>query len=81
MQVAGAAWWPAMRIMAGVGELVRRTGMVAQVRYSVLGRSKGRVTLCAVCTVHVEIMSVGFLVEPQKEGRWFISGLSSKPLG
>jgi hypothetical protein len=38
--------------------------MVAQVGYSVVGRSRGRVAPCAVCTVHVETMSVGFLVEP-----------------
>jgi hypothetical protein len=31
-------------------------------------RSGGRVTQCAVCTVHVETMSVGFLVEPQNQG-------------
>jgi hypothetical protein len=24
---------------------------------------------------------VGFLVEPQNKGRWFVSGLASKPLG
>jgi hypothetical protein len=36
--------------------------------------------LCAVCTVHVETSSVGFLVEPQNQGRWFVSGLASKPL-
>jgi hypothetical protein len=38
-------------------------------------------TLCAVCTVHKETRSVGFLVEPQNQGRWFVSGLASKPLG
>jgi hypothetical protein len=38
-------------------------------------------TLCAICIVHVETMSVGFLVEPQNQGRRFISGLTSKPLG
>jgi hypothetical protein len=40
-----------------------------------------RVTLCAVCTVHIETRSAGFLVEPQNQGRWFVSGLASKPLG
>jgi hypothetical protein len=39
------------------------------------------VALCAVCTVHVEIRSVGFLIEPQNQGRQFVSGLASKPLG
>jgi hypothetical protein len=54
--------------------------MVAQVGYSVAGRSRGRVALCAVCTVHVEARSVGFLVEPQNQGRRFVSGLASKQL-
>jgi hypothetical protein len=35
---------------------------------------------CAVCTVHVEMRSVGFLVEPQNQGRRFVSRLASKPL-
>jgi hypothetical protein len=47
----------------------------------VAGRSKDRVMPCAVCTVHVETRRVGFLVEPQNKGRWFVSGLASKPLG
>jgi hypothetical protein len=55
--------------------------MVAQVGYSVAGRSRGRVAMCAVCTVHVEMRSTGFLVEPQNQGRRFESGLGSKPLG
>jgi hypothetical protein len=55
--------------------------MVTQVGYSVAGRSIGRVTLCAVCTVHVETRSTGFLIEPQNQGRRFVSGLASKPLG
>jgi hypothetical protein len=55
--------------------------MVAQVGYSMAGRSRGRVTLCAVYTVHVETRSVGFLVEHQNQGRQFVSGLASKPLG
>jgi hypothetical protein len=33
------------------------------------------VTPCEVCTVHVETMSAGFLVEPQNQGRQFVSGL------
>jgi hypothetical protein len=37
--------------------------MVAQVGYSVAGRSRGRVTSCKVCTWHVQTRSVGFLVE------------------
>jgi hypothetical protein len=38
--------------------------MVAQVEYSVARQSRGWVTSCAVCTVHVETRSAGFLVEP-----------------
>jgi hypothetical protein len=55
--------------------------MVAQVRYSMAGRSRGRVAPCAVCTVHVETRSARFLIEPQNQGQRFISGLASKPLG
>jgi hypothetical protein len=55
--------------------------MVSQVRYLVAGRSEGRVTPCAVCTIHVEMRSAGFLVVPQNQGRRFVSGLVSKPLG
>jgi hypothetical protein len=28
----------------------------------------------------VETRSASFLVEPQNQGQWFVSGLSSKPL-
>jgi hypothetical protein len=55
--------------------------MVAQVGYSVTERSRGRVAPCAVYTVHVETRSACFLVEPQNQGRRFVSGLASKPLG
>jgi hypothetical protein len=55
--------------------------VVAQVKYSVAGRSRGRVAPCAVCTWHVETRSAGFLVEPQNQGLRFVSGLASKPLG
>jgi hypothetical protein len=81
VQVAGVAWRVAMRIISGVGDLVQRTGMVAQVGYSVTERSRDRVAPCAACTVHVETTSTSFLVEPQIQGRWFVSGLASKPLG
>jgi hypothetical protein len=37
--------------------------------------------LCAVCTVHVEMRSTGFLVEPQNQVRRFVSGFTSNPLG
>jgi hypothetical protein len=73
--------WCAARIVAGVGDLVQRTkdGRIGQV----LGdrQSRGRVVLCAICTVHVETRSVGFLVEPQNHDRRFVSGLTLKPLG
>jgi hypothetical protein len=54
--------------------------MVAQVGYSVAERSRGRVMLCAICTMHVEMRSADFLIEPQNQGRQFVSGLASKPL-
>jgi hypothetical protein len=82
VQVAGLAWRAATRIVAGVGDLVRRTrDGQAHVGYLVARRSGGRVTLCAVCTMHVEMRSAGFLVEHQNQGRRFVSGLASKPLG
>jgi hypothetical protein len=57
-----------MMIMAGVGDLVQRTGNgQAQVGYLVVRRSGGLVTLCAVCTVHEETRSAGFLVEPKNK--------------
>jgi hypothetical protein len=37
--------------------------------------------LCAVCTVQMKMRSPGFLVEPQNQGRRFISDLTSKSLG
>jgi hypothetical protein len=55
--------------------------MVIQVGYSVDERSRGRVVLCAVCTVHMETRSVSFLIEPQNQDRWFVSSLASNPLG
>jgi hypothetical protein len=55
--------------------------MVTQVRYSMAGPSGGQVTLCTACTVHKETRSAGFLIEAQNQGRKFVSGLASKPLG
>jgi hypothetical protein len=61
--VTGAALRAAMRIEVRVRDLVQRTGDdQAQVGYSVAGRSRGRVTLCVVCTMHNEMRNVGFLV-------------------
>jgi hypothetical protein len=55
--------------------------MVAQVGYSMAGRSRCWVALCAVCTMHMETRSASFLVESQNQGRWFVSGLASKLIG
>jgi hypothetical protein len=70
VHVAGATWRITMRIVAGVEDLMQRTGDgQAHVGYSVVRRSGGRVTLCAVCTVHEETSSAGFLIDPQNQGR------------
>jgi hypothetical protein len=55
--------------------------MVVHVEYSVVERSRDWVTLCAICTVHVEIRNTSFFIEPQNQGRRFVSGFTSKPLG
>jgi hypothetical protein len=64
-----------MRIVAGVGDLVQRTGDgQTVVAYSVVGRSRGQVMSCKICTIYKETRSVSFLVEAQNEGRrvsWF----------
>jgi hypothetical protein len=52
--------------------------MVAHVRYSVDGRSRGRVAPCAVCTWHVETRSVCFLIEPQNQGGGGFPGFGLK---
>jgi hypothetical protein len=66
-----------MRIMAGVEDRVWRTrDGQAQVGYSVAGRTRGQVMLCAVCTVHEETRSVSFLVEPQNQDRQFVNDLA-----
>jgi hypothetical protein len=54
--------------------------MVSQLKYSVVRRSRGRVVPCAVYTMHVEMRSADFLVEPQNQGQRFVSGLASKSL-
>jgi hypothetical protein len=54
--------------------------MITQVGYSVAGQSGGRMTSCAVCTVHVEMRSMSFFIESQNRGRRFVSGLASKSL-
>jgi hypothetical protein len=52
--------------------------MVAQVGYSVAGRSRGQVAPYVVCTWHVETRSTGFLVEPQNQGGGRFPGLGLK---
>jgi hypothetical protein len=52
-------------------------GWSAQVGYSVAERSGDRVMSCAICTMHIEMRSMDFLVEPQNQGRRF-SGLGLK---
>jgi hypothetical protein len=66
-----------MRTVTGVGDLVQRigdgrTGRVLGVRS--VERSGGAVW-------YVETRSAGFLVEPQNQGRRFVSGLALKSLG
>jgi hypothetical protein len=66
--------------------------MVAQVGYLVVGRSRGRVSLYVICTVHVETRNVGFLsgastprstvcqwIDLKTTGTCFF-GLASKPV-
>jgi hypothetical protein len=57
-------WQATMRIKAGVGELARGIGDdQAQVQYSVAGRSRGQVMLCAIRIIQIEEMrSTGFSV-------------------
>jgi hypothetical protein len=60
VQVAGAAWRAATRIMAGVGDLMQRTGD-GRTGWVLGGRAIER-SGDAVCG------SAGFLVEPQNQG-------------
>jgi hypothetical protein len=72
VQVAGVTWRTVMRIVAGIWDMLQRTGDdQAHIGYSVAGQSGGRVTPCAVCTVLMETKSAGFLVKPQNQGRRF----------
>jgi hypothetical protein len=76
VQVVGVEWRAATWTVAGVGDLVQRTGDGRTGRVL-----DGRVAPCVVCTWNVETRNAGFLVEPQNQGRRFVSGLASKPLG
>jgi hypothetical protein len=80
VQVVGAAWRAAMRIVAGVGDLMQRTrnGRTGQILGDwPIERSGG-----VVCSLHCARgdEELGFLVEPQNQGRLFVSGLASEPL-
>jgi hypothetical protein len=70
-----------MRIVAGVGDLVQRTGDDRTDRVldsRTIGRS-GDVVCCLHHTRGDEKRE--FLVDPQNQYRQFVSGLASKPLG
>jgi hypothetical protein len=64
VQLADVTWRAAMRTMARLGDLVQRTGdsRTGQVLGGRAIEMSG--VPCAVCTVHVEMRSAGFLVEP-----------------
>jgi hypothetical protein len=81
VQVVGATWWATMRIVTGVGDLVQRTGDGRT--YRVLsGRTIGRLG-DAICGLHRACGDEerGFLGFAQNQGRQFVTGLVSKPLG
>jgi hypothetical protein len=62
-----------MRIVTGVGDLVQGIGDgQTQVGYSVAGRSRGWLMLCAVCTMHEDTRSTNFLVWPQNQWQQFL---------
>jgi hypothetical protein len=94
VQVAGTVWRATMRIMAGVGDLVQRTGdgRTGQVLGGRAVERSGGV----VCGLHrargdEERMFLGRALKPRwtvshwfgPQNRWrrFVSGLASKPLG
>jgi hypothetical protein len=59
--------------------MVQRTGdSQEQVGYSVARRSRGRVMLCAVCTVYKETRSTGFFSSALKLRSTVSPGLASK---
>jgi hypothetical protein len=81
VQVAGAAWRAGTRIVARVGDLVQRTtdGRTGRV---LSGRAIERLggVVCGLHRVRGNEETC-FLVEPQNQGRRFVSCLVSKPLG
>jgi hypothetical protein len=80
VQVVGAVWRAATRTVAVVGDLVQRAG--GGRTSQVLGGQavESQVAPYTVYTWHVETRSAGFLVQPQNQGRRFVSGLASKPV-
>jgi hypothetical protein len=78
VQVAGAIWWAAMKIVAGVGDLVQRTrnGRTDWILGGWTIKRSGN----AVCDLH-RACGDEELVEPQNQGRWFVSGLASRLVG
>jgi hypothetical protein len=80
VHVAVVTWWAVMRIVTGVVDLVQRTedGRTGRV---LGGRTIGR-SGDTVCGLHRACgdESTNFLVEAQKQGQRFVSGLASKPL-
>jgi hypothetical protein len=79
VQVVGAAWRAAMRIMVGVGDLVQkiRDGRTGRILSGRAIESSGGAVYDLHCA-HGD-RSVGFLIEPQNQGLRFVSGLTSKP--
>jgi hypothetical protein len=41
-------------------------------RMSSIGQVLGGRMPCAICTVHMKMMSAGFFIEPQNQDRWFL---------
>jgi hypothetical protein len=79
VQVAGAAWWAATRIVEGVGDLVQRTGDGHTSR--VVGGRTIRRSGDVVCGLHRarRYEERGFLGLASKPLGQFISSLASKP--
>jgi hypothetical protein len=77
VHVAVATWWAVMRIVTGVGDLVQRTGDGRTGRV-LGGRTIGRSgdTVCGLHRARGD-ESTDFLVEAQKQGQRFVSGLTT----
>jgi hypothetical protein len=74
-------WQAATRIGVGVGDLVQRTrDGQAQDGYSMVGRSRGQMTLCVVCTAHKGHKESKFLSLASKPRLTVSLDLVSKPV-